>query len=129
MAYIDLYPTSKEAEEKMLAGISALQQIIRICVKRVWEIPPQDIIVMAHKNTVLVQDPFAKMAGVIPEIVIKIHTSDKNLQERAEALQQFIVGAWRTSFGTTYPMEVWVIFFEAWGCTIDFGEKTAQGEN
>ena len=120
MAYIDLHPTSDQAEVRMLSVLEQLYQTIRTCVQEVWEVPEHDIIVMAHRNTVLVQDPIAQKAGAIPELIIKINTSDTKLVDKAERLQNLIVEVWKNSFGATYPMEVWIDFFHTWGCTIDF---------
>lgn len=120
MAYIDFHPTSDQAEGRMMSVLESLQRIVRTCVQEVWEVPEHDIIVMAHRNTVLAQDPIAVKAGAVPELVIKINTSDTELQDRAERLRDRIVEAWKISFGTTYPMEVWIDFFHTWGCTIDF---------
>jgi len=120
MSYIHIYPTSEDAENSLLIVIEAIQLILRTCVREIWEVPENDIIVMAHRNTVLAQDPIAEKAGAVPDLIIKINTSDTKLQHRAEQLRDRIVKAWKILFGTTHPMEVWIGFFHTWGCTIDF---------
>ena len=119
MAYVDIYPSSNEAEAKMARRIADIRFYVRAAIKQEWDIAEHDIIVMAHKNTILSQDPFAVDKDAVPELVIKINTSDTELQNRAERLGNRIVSLFQVSF-SDISMELWIGFFHTWGCTINF---------
>jgi len=118
MAYTNVEPTSHTAERKMTAVGAQIQELIRSCIFNVWQVPETDILVMLCENKVLVPDPKAQLFGVIPDLVIKIYTSDIELQPLADALKERILTAWAEQLGTDIKVEIWIQFFHTWGTNI-----------
>jgi len=118
MAYTNVEPTSYAAERKMTAVGAQIQELIRSCILEVWKVPETDILVMLCENKVLVQDPKAQLFGIIPDLVIKISTSDTELQPLADALKESILTAWENELGTSIKIEIWIDFFDTWGTNI-----------
>jgi hypothetical protein len=118
MAYVNVEPTSDSAEDQMLVCAERIRELLRESILKVWEVPETDILVMLKRNTVLMQDPSALMYGVLPQLVIKINTSDIGLQPKAMLLMKNILEAWEQTFGSSYPIEVWIDFFDTWGTNI-----------
>lgn len=120
MAYVEIQPKSKAAEEILAARQKEVYAAIGQCVLSTFSIPETDMILELQECRTLSFDPLAVSLESAPDVVLKLNTSDTQFKDRAQDLADKIVEAWKVLFGTELAMECWIHFFHAWGCNIDF---------
>ena len=120
MAYIEIFPKSPEAQERVWGERDALMPIIQKVTKDILCVPDHDIIIELNQCTVIAFNPSAKIAGAVADVIIKISTSDHYLQPKFQILCDQIVSSWDAHFGKTLKMELWINLIDSWGCNIEF---------
>ncbi len=122
MSYIEIYPKSINAQDQLVENSEAVMALLQKAVKAVFEVPESDIIIELHQCTVLAFNPEAIKANAMPDVVIKLSTSDTYLKPRAQFLTDRIVADWKNQFQDQFAMELWVNFMDNWGTNIAFDE-------
>jgi hypothetical protein len=120
MAYIEIYPKSSEAQQKLAGDCDPVMHFLCEAAKDVLGVPDHDIIIELNQCTAMRFNALAVSANAVPDVVIKISTSDKDLQPRFQALCDQIVTSWNAHFGNSFKLELWVNLIDTWGCNIDF---------
>ena len=119
MAYIEIFPKSAEAQRRLTDDINPVMDILSQATKQILKVPDHDIIVELNQCTTLAFNPLAVENGAIPDVVIKISTSDHDLQPDFEALSEQIINRWSTHFGSSLKTELWISLIETWRCNMD----------
>ncbi|MBC2775292.1 hypothetical protein H6M51_20735 [Rhizobium sp. AQ_MP] len=120
MAYIEVFPKSVDAESRIKNDSDALMGFLFEITRNVFQVPDHDIIVELNRCTTLGFNKMAVRTGSVPDVVIKISTSDTDLQTRFQDLTIRIVEAWNSHFGDALKMELWIGLIHTWGCNIQF---------
>lgn len=120
MAYIEIYPKFPEAQQRLTGECVAMMELLHAATKDVLGVPDHDIIIELNQCTAASFNSLAVSLNAVPDVVIKIATSDKELQPRFQALCDQIVGGWNAQFGSSLKLELWVNLIDTWGCNIDF---------
>ncbi|PYB72384.1 hypothetical protein [Rhizobium wuzhouense] len=123
MAYIEILPKSSEAQQTLFDDSHSALNLLFEAVKETLEVPDHDIIVELNQCTVLAFNATAVKAGSAPDVVIKIATSDHDLQPRFQTLSDQIVAGWNAHFGSALKMELWIGLIDTWGCNIQFDDS------
>jgi hypothetical protein len=121
VAYIEIFPKSIAAQQRLTDSCAAVMALLFQSAKDVLNVPDHDIIIELNQSTAIAFNAEAMKAASVPDVVIKISTSDHELQPRFPALCDEVVKNWDALFGTTLKSEVWVNLIETWGCNMDFG--------
>lgn len=119
MAYIEIYPKNLRAQVTLTDKQDLLFDSLTNCVKKAFGVPDTDIIAELHECSVISFCSKAVTLGVVPDVVIKIHTNDIEFQEKAEKLKELILDDWNCLFGEGIALECWINFFHTWGCNVD----------
>lgn len=120
MAYIEIFPKSAEAQERLTAHCDAAMNLVAQTIKEVLDVPDHDIIVELNQCTTIRFNASAVDAAAVPDVVMKIATSDHHLQSKFEALGDQMVNSWNVLFGSEFKLEIWMNLIVAWRCNIDF---------
>jgi len=120
MAYIEIYPKFPGAQQRLMDECVAMMELLQAATKDVLDVPDHDIIIELNQCTALRFNSLAVSSNAVPDVVIKIATSDKELQPRFQALCDQIVGKWKKQFGNSFKLELWVNLIDSWGCNIEF---------
>lgn len=120
MAYVEIQPKSKAAEDMLISRQDELYKAIGQCVLSTFTIPETDMILELQKCRTVSFDPMAVSLESAPDVVLKLNTSDVQFKGLAQELADKIVASWKDLFGTELAMECWIHFFHAWGCNMDF---------
>ena len=120
MAYIEIFPKSVEAQQLLVDSCDSMMRLLFQSAKEVLGVPDHDIIIELNQCTAIAFNSLAVNEAAVPDVVIKISTSDHELKPRFQALCDEVVKNWDTHFGKTLKMEVWVSLIDAWGCNMDF---------
>ena len=121
MAYIRLFPKSAQAEQRLADDATSVMNLLYQATKDVFNVPDHDIIVELNRCTALAFNATAVSNAAVPDVVIQIATSDRELQPQFQALCDEIVSKWDAQFRKTFKIELWVNLIDTWGCNIDFG--------
>lgn len=122
MAYISIFPKTAEAQRRLTEGCAGLMSILSGATKEVLDVPDHDIIVELNQCTVLAFNPQAVNTGAVPDVVIKIETSDLDLQSRFDVLRDEVLTRWNAEFQGLVKIELWISLIGAWGTNIDFSQ-------
>lgn len=120
MTYIAIFPKSAEAEQRLARDPATVMKLLFQTAKDVFNIPDHDIIVELNRCTAIAFNGAAVDNGAVPDVVIQIATSDRELQPQFQVLCDQIVSMWDAQFGKTFKVELWVNLIDTWGCNIDF---------
>lgn len=120
MAYIEVFPKSVDAEQRLTSDSPAMMGVLYNAAKDVLQVPAHDVIVELNRCTTLRFNPMAVQTGATPDVVIKISTSDTELQSRFADLSARIVKGWGDHFGSSLKIELWIGLIHTWGCNIAF---------
>ena len=120
MAYIEIFPKSIEAQQRLTDHSALVMDILYQATKKVLHVPDHDIIVELNQCTAIAFNSLAVQASAVPDVVIKISTSDHDLQPKFQSLCDLIVSNWSAQFGSTLKLEIWINLINTWGCNIDF---------
>ncbi|MDG4897666.1 hypothetical protein P9272_29425 [Mesorhizobium sp. WSM4976] len=120
MAYIEIFPKSIDSQKKLSDRRASVMDILYAATKEILNVPDHDIIVELNQCTAIAFNSLAVQASAVPDVVIKISTSDHDFQPKFQSLCDHIVGNWNEQFGNTLKLEIWVNVISAWGCNIDF---------
>ncbi len=120
MSYIAILPKSANAEQQLVENSPLVMDILYKATKDTFNIPDHDIIVELNKCSVIAFNPAAVAASSVPDVVIKISTSDHDLQPRFQPLCDRIVADWDQKLGKELKLEIWVNLIDTWGTNIDF---------
>ena len=120
MAYIEVFPKSMNAEQRLKSDSDAMMGVFYNAAKDVLQVPEHDIIVEFNRCTTLGFNPMAVQTNSVPDVVVKISTSDSELQTKFPDLSARIVEAWDTQFGGSLKIELWLGLIHTWGCNIQF---------
>nr|WP_288454265.1 hypothetical protein [uncultured Pseudomonas sp.] len=120
MAYIEIFPKSAAAQAQLTECCAQLMDMLQGAVRSVFKLPEHDIIIELDQCKVLAFNASAVRAAAVPDVVIKVSTSDVELRPEFQALCDQIVSGWNAQFGDSLGVEVWVSVIEAWGCNLSF---------
>ncbi|RAZ89403.1 hypothetical protein DPM33_17630 [Mesorhizobium hawassense] len=121
MAYIEVFPKSTEAQKKLTDHSTSVMDILYAGTKEIFNVPDHDIIVELNQCTAIAFNSSAVQASAVPDVVVKISTSDHDFQPKFQSLCDHIVSNWNAQLGNTLKLEIWVNVISTWGCNIDFG--------
>ncbi|TIU68359.1 MAG: hypothetical protein E5V66_00860 [Mesorhizobium sp.] len=121
MAYIEIFPKSAESQGILTGDCDVVMSVIHQATKDVLNIPDHDIIVELNHCTAIGFNALAVHTKAVPDVVIKISTSDHDLQPKFETLCARIVAKWDAHFEIKLKLEIWINLIDTWGCNIDFG--------
>jgi hypothetical protein len=121
MAYIEIHPKSANAHQRLADKGERIMELLQAAAKEVLGVPDHDIIVELKQCTTISFNALALSSNAVPDVVVKIATSDSDLQPHFEALCAEIVSRWNALFDAPLKLEIWVSIIDAWGCNIDFG--------
>jgi len=122
MAYIEIFPKSSESQRILTKDCDAVMSIIHHATKDIINVPDHDIIVELNHCTAMGFNALAVRTKAVPDVVIKISTSDHDLQPKFETLCARIVADWDAHFEIKLKMEIWINLIDTWSCNIDFGQ-------
>lgn len=120
MAYIAIFPKSAEAQQRLTDNRVSVMNILNQVTKEVLEVPDHDIIIELNQCTAVAFNSLAVRRGAVPDVVIKIATSDHDLQPLFQTLCDQIVSRWNAQFVNTLKLELWINLIDTWGCNMDF---------
>lgn len=120
MAYIEIFPKSTEAQQQLTDDCASVMDILYQTTKDVLHVPEHDIIIELNHSTTIAFNITAVHAQAVPDVVIKISTSDHDLQSRFQTLCDQVVANWNARFGTALKLELWINTIHTWGCNMDF---------
>ena len=120
MAYIEIFPKSAESQKKMTDHHTSVMDMLYAGTKEILNVPDQDIIVELNQCTAIAFNSRAVQASAVPDVVVKISTSDHHFHPKFQSLCDHIVSNWNAQFGNTLKLEIWVNVIDTWGCNIDF---------
>ena len=120
MAYIAVFPKSIKVQQNLTEDFTAMMNILHKTTKDVLNVPDYDIIVELNACSAIAFNPLAVQANSVPDVVIKIATSDLDLQSEFQTLCERIVDTWDIHFEKTLKLELWVNTISAWGCNMEF---------
>ena len=120
MAYIEIFPKSTETQQRLADHSAPMMDILYQATKRILNVPDHDIIIELSHCTAIAFNSLAVQASAVPDVVIKISTSDHDLQPKFQSLCDLIVSNWGAQFGSTLKLEIWINLINTWGCNIDF---------
>ncbi|RWB57062.1 hypothetical protein [Mesorhizobium sp.] len=120
MAYIEIFPKSIESQKELADRRTSVMDILYAAAKETLNVPDHDIIVELNQCTAIAFNSLAVQASAVPDVVIKISTSDHEFQPKFQSLCDHIVSKWNAQFGNTLKLEIWVNVINTWGCNIDF---------
>lgn len=118
MAYIEIFPKSAAAQRHLTDNINPVMDMLFRATKEILNVPDHDIIVELNQCTALAFNALAVENGAIPDVVIKISTSDHHLQPEFEALSEQIVSRWSSDLGMSLKMELWISLIDSWRCNM-----------
>lgn len=121
MAYIAMFPKSAEAEQRLAHDSASVMDLLYRATKDIFNVPDHDIIIELNRCTAIAFNATAVENAAVPDVVIKIATSDRELQPQFQALCDEIISRWDAQFGEAFKIELWVSLIDTWGCKIDFG--------
>ncbi len=121
MAYIAMFPKSAEAERRLAHDSTLVMALLYQATKDIFNVPDHDIIVELNRCTTIAFNATAVENAAVPDVVIKIATSDPELQPQFQALCDEIVSRWDAQFEKTFKIELWANLIDAWSCNMDFG--------
>lgn len=120
MAYIAIFPKSAEAQQRLTDNSASVMTILSQVTKEVLDVPDHDIIVELNDCTAMAFNPLAVCRGAVPDVIIKIATSDRDLQPLFQSLCNEIISRWNAQFADTLKLELWINLIDTWGCNMDF---------
>ena len=120
--FTHLIPLTKKSGNEADKRALTIFQIIRDSVKSILEVPDTDIITVLHKCTVKRTDPYLftleKSSGkrIIPDVILSMHTSDKEkLDLNENLLRETLERDWKKFVGEDLAIEIWIDDFRVWG--------------
>ncbi|AZO45269.1 hypothetical protein LB559_06540 [Mesorhizobium sp. BR1-1-3] len=119
MAYIEIFPKSTETQQRLADHSAPMMDILYQATKRILNVPDHDIIIELNQCTAIEFNSLAVQSSAVPDVVIKISTSDHDLQQKFQSLCDLIVRKWSAQFGNTLKLEIWINLIDTWGCNID----------
>ena len=122
MAYIAIFPKSTEAQQRLTDSFASVANILCQATKDVLNVPDHDIIVELNQCTVIAFNAAAVQVAAAPDVVVKIATSDHDLQPRFQILCDQVVRSWDAQFENTLKLELWIDTIDTWGCNIEFNQ-------
>lgn len=120
MAYIEIFPKSAEAQKQLTDRCASVMDILYQATKEVLNVPDHDIIVELNQCTAIAFNSLAVHAAAVPDVVIKISTSDHDFQPKFQSLCDHVVSNWNAQFGSALKLEIWINLINTWSCNIDF---------
>lgn len=120
MAYIEIYPKSAAAQQKLTDNSAALMDLLQHAAKSALNVPVHDIIIELNSCTAIAFNASAMREGAVPDVVVKISTSDLQLQPQFQTLCDQVVSGWDAQFSNMLKVEVWVSPINSWGCNMSF---------
>lgn len=120
MAYIEIFPKSVQAQERLTADCETVMSLVSQTVKDILDVPDHDIIVELNQCTSIRFNALAVNNAAVPDVVMKIATSDHHLKTKFDALGDRLVMSWNAHFGSGFKVEIWMNLIESWRCNIEF---------
>ena len=120
MAYIEIFPKSPEAQQQLTDHSASVMDLLYRVTKSVLNVPDHDIIIELNQCTAVAFNASAVQAAAVPDVVIKISTSDHDLRPSFQNLCDQVVSNWDAQFGNTLKIELWMSSIDAWGCNMGF---------
>lgn len=120
MAYIEIYPQNLRAQVTLKDKEDLVFDLLVDCVKKVFQVPENDIIVALHECSTISFNRSAVALDVTPDVLLKLNTNDVQFKEKAEELKDMIIDQWDYLLGKVLKVECWINFFHTWGCNIEF---------
>jgi hypothetical protein len=120
MAYIEIFPKSTEAQQRLTDNCASVMKILYQATQEVLGIPDHDILVELNQCTAIAFNSQAVHATAVPDVVIKIASSDHDFQPKFQTLCDQVVSSWDAQFGNTLKLELWINLINTWGCNMDF---------
>ena len=122
MAYIEIHPKSTAAQRRLNDDCQSMMGFLQRAAKEVLGIPDHDIIIELNQCTVLAFNALAVRVDAAPDVVIKIATSDHDLEPRFQKLGDQVIASWNAHFGPSVKLELWINLIDSWGCNIEFSD-------
>lgn len=119
MAYITILPKSVEVQQRLTHDCVAVMNILHQAVKTVFNVSDNDIIVELNQCVTIAFNPSAIEALAVPDVVIKIATSDHEFRPEFQTLCDHVLDSWNATFEDPLKLEVWVDVIDTWGCNIE----------
>ena len=120
MSYIEIFPKSEDAYNRFADKSEKVGILLFEKTRNILEIPDYDVIVELHKcSTVKFISPNNNVINS-PDVVIKISTSDHDLQPKFSELCSEIVKSWNEEFGSSLTVEVWINLIDNWASNLDY---------
>lgn len=126
MAYIEIFPKSAEAQQRLTDNCASMMDILFQTTKDVLNIPEHDIIIELNQCTAIAFNSMAVKAASVPDVVIKISSSDRDFQFKSQPLCDQVVANWDAHFENTLKLELWLDTINTWGCNMDFSPEDAK---
>lgn len=120
MAYIEIIPKSTEAQQRLTENCASVMDILYQATKEVLNVPDHDIIVELNQCTAIAFNSLALHAAAVPDVIVKISSSDHDFQPKFQSLCDHVVSNWDAQIGNTLKLEIWINLINTWGCNIDF---------
>lgn len=126
MAYIEIFPKSTEAQQRLTDNCASMMDILFHTTKDVLDIPEHDIIIELNQCSTIAFNAMAVKAAAVPDVVIKISSSDHDFQLKSQALCDQVLASWDTHFANALKLELWIDTINTWGCNMDFSQEEAK---
>lgn len=120
MAYIEIHPKSPEAQQRLTDECASVMDLLHLATKSVLNVPDHDIIIELNQCTAIAFNPVAMQAAAVPDVVVKISTSDHDLRPDFQNLCDQVVSSWDAQFGNKLKLELWISSIDAWGSNMGF---------
>lgn len=114
MTYISILPKNENAQSRMTDNRDAVMDLLCSAAKDVLQIPDTDIIAELNRHIPASFNQAAQLSGAVPDVVMKIATSDDYLEARFQTLCERVIEDWNRHFADL-KLEVWVSLIDAWG--------------
>ena len=120
MAYIEIFPKSPEAQQRLTDNCDSVMDLLFQVTKSVLNVPDHDIIIELNQCTAIAFNAVAVQAAAVPDVVVKISTSDHDLRPDFQSLCDQVVRSWDVQFGNELKLELWISSIDAWGSNMGF---------
>lgn len=122
MAYIEILPKSSEAQARLEDSCASVMDLLYHAAKDVLKVPDHDIIIELSQCTTIAFNSLAVKASSVPDVVVKIATSDEHLQPKFQALCEQIISSWDAHFSHSLKIELWINLIDTWGSNVELNE-------
>ena len=120
MSYIEIFPKSEDAYKIFADKSEKFGILIFEKTRNIFDIPDYDIIVELHQcSTAKFISPKRNLI-ISPDIVIKISTSDHDLQLKFSELCSELIKSWNEEFGSSLTLEIWIGLIDSWASNINY---------